>query len=62
MSNVVLNQLLEAAERHGDESGREYEAGDLAAMLCAAYGLLDEQRQEEFLRSAAVRDLLNGGW
>lgn len=62
MSNVALNEVLEAAERHGDEEGRDREAADLAAMLCFAYGLLGPAQQEEFLRSAPVREVLEGGW
>jgi mannose-6-phosphate isomerase-like protein (cupin superfamily) len=45
----MLDALVRAAEKHGDESGTEHEVGDLQELLAACWGAMsDDQRRDVY--------------
>jgi hypothetical protein len=55
-----VEHLLSVAQQHGEDSGTDYEVGDLQEFLRAAWALLSEQQKAAFFASPAVAQAYEG--
>ncbi len=54
-----LTQVLEAAERHGEDEGYESWVGDLEELLKAVWSLLSAEQKQAVFASPEGRELLD---
>lgn len=56
----TVEDLLSLATRHGDESGNDYEIGDLQELLRAAWEVMTPAQRSQMLRSPQVSNVAEG--
>ncbi len=56
----TVEDLLQLATRHGDDSGNDYEIGDLQELLRAAWEVMTPEQRSKMLRSPQVSNVAEG--
>ncbi len=56
-----IEDVIAAAERHGQDSEPDHEVGDLQDCLRAAAGLFTEEQRIQFYKTEAVMNVLEWG-
>lgn len=55
-----IHTYLDAADTHGEDSGADYQVGDLEIMLRAMYSLLTPAQKRDFALHDKVQDVMEG--